>query len=65
VGSGLDLLIPYLGHEEPALREAVARALSRFPERAGDTVPFLEHALQSETEAYVRETLKTALDELM
>lgn len=64
VGSGLDLLIPYLGHEESAVREAVGRALSRFPERPGDTVPFLEHALQSETEAYVRETLKTALDEL-
>jgi HEAT repeat protein len=64
VGLGLELLFPYLRHNEPAVREAVVRALSRFPERAQDTVPLLEQALRSEGEDYVRETLKSSLTEL-
>ena len=61
VGEGLDALIEYLDDEEPEVRATVAKAFSRFPERAQDFLPRLEAALKSEGEDYVRETLEATL----
>lgn len=64
VGAGIELLLEYLSHDEPSVREAVARALAHYPQRAHEFVPLLEDARKAETEDYVRDTMDAAILEL-
>lgn len=64
VGKGLEILFPYLAHEEPEIRESIARALAQYPHRSEQIIPLLEAALRVEWDDYVRETLETALVKL-
>ena len=61
VGLGIELLFDYLAHEEPSVREAVARALARYPERADEILLLLEHAREKETEDYVQDAIDASL----
>jgi hypothetical protein len=64
VGAGIELLFEYLRHGEPSVREGVARALARYPQRADELIALLEEAREVESEDYVRETMEAAMAEL-
>jgi hypothetical protein len=64
VGLGIEQLFDYLTHEEPTVREAVARAFAKYPQRSDDLIPLLKHARDTETEDYVLETIEKSINTL-
>lgn len=64
VGLGIEHLYDYLTHEEPAVREAVARAFAHYPHRADELLLLLEHARASETEDYVLDSIERSIKTL-
>jgi HEAT repeat protein len=64
VSAGIELLVEYLPHDEASVREAVARALAHYPQRAHEFVPLLEDAREAETEDYVIDTMDATIVEL-
>ncbi|MBN1639917.1 MAG: HEAT repeat domain-containing protein [Anaerolineae bacterium] len=61
VGAAVDDLVPWLGDAEPGVREVVARALGRYPERAVDLGPALRRALAREQDPDLRAAFEEAL----
>jgi hypothetical protein len=64
VGERLDLLLPYLRHRDPVVREIIAGALGRYPERASGLVPLLRARLARESSPDVRPSLEDAIGRL-
>jgi hypothetical protein len=64
VGAHLPDLIPFLEDPEPGTREALVRALGRYPERAGALLPILQRALAREAEPYLRKEIADAIRQL-
>jgi hypothetical protein len=61
VGEALPLLAPFLDDPEPGVREPIALALARYPERAEELLPVLGSVLQRESEEEVRAAIEGAI----
>jgi HEAT repeat protein len=62
--TGLHLLLPYLQHEEPELREAVAQALGRYPELGPQLLAVLERHHATEPDEHVRAAMLASITRL-
>jgi hypothetical protein len=59
--SALDLLLPYLRHNEAELRMTVAKAMASYPAQGIALIPALENALAHEMSDDVREVMESSL----
>jgi hypothetical protein len=64
VGSVVIELAQWLHDADPGLREVVALALGRYPDRAGELVPLLRQALARERDPDVRDVIEAAVRDL-
>jgi hypothetical protein len=58
----LRLLYPFLSCENRTVRECVAGALSRYPQYAAETLPMLERAFATESDAEAKEKMAEAIE---
>ncbi len=61
VGKRLELLYPFLGHDDPEVRFFIVGGLAAFPERSAEYSALLEEMLLSETDQLVRREIERAL----
>jgi len=64
VGQRLELLYPYLADQGSPIKQYIAIALSRYPERASETLPLLKRAAATEMDAYDLEEINRAIVKL-
>lgn len=64
VGQKLDVLLPYLRHKDPVVREYITRCLGNYPEKSSNLIALLRGRLQKESDGCMQKVTQEVIDRL-